>query len=482
VPSIVEFTFESSRAHVYPPFVIRSRTVVVGAGLAGLACAFDLARSGRDVVVFERSSRIGGAVGTLHREGFTFELGPNTVLASSAAFRRLVLDLGLDQRLIHTRSATRWLWFHEQLVALPHSPLGLLTSPILSARSRRTLLTEPLRRFVPPADDREPSFEEFLAERIGLEAARVLAGSFVRGVYAAEIDELGARSAFPRLWEATVRRGGLVRGLVAGRKRTEEESRSGGQTIPRSALVSFPRGMQEVVDALGRELAGRVRAGVAVERIERRDHGWVVWTTDGSALVADRVVIATQARAAAALLADVIDTRSLTSIRHAAITVVNVGFARDVVLPEGFGYLVPPDASARGSISPTALGTIFASNVFPGRTPGGGTSIASFYRTSDVEALDESALVGLACGDLALVLRSDAKPRPTVHHIQRWSDVIPRLEPGHDRRMNAITNALIEREPTLHLAGSFIGGVSVDSVIATGRRVAREVQRRERLS
>jgi len=112
--------------------VDRSRIVVVGGGLSGLACAFDLARSGADVVVFERVPRLGGAVGTLHSSGFTFELGPNTVLASSAAFRRLALDLGLDARLIHTTSAsaTRWLWFQGRLVALPRSPLGLLTTPV----------------------------------------------------------------------------------------------------------------------------------------------------------------------------------------------------------------------------------------------------------------------------------------------------------------------------------------------------------------
>ena len=37
-------------------------TLVVGAGLAGLRCATDLATAGRDVVVLEARDRVGGRV------------------------------------------------------------------------------------------------------------------------------------------------------------------------------------------------------------------------------------------------------------------------------------------------------------------------------------------------------------------------------------------------------------------------------------
>ena len=59
------------------------RVCVVGAGLSGLACAFDLVRGGAEVTLLEARERVGGYAGTIEQDGFRFELGPNTVQASS---------------------------------------------------------------------------------------------------------------------------------------------------------------------------------------------------------------------------------------------------------------------------------------------------------------------------------------------------------------------------------------------------------------
>lgn len=57
-----------------------TRTVVVGAGIAGLATAALLARDGHAVTVLERNSWLGGRAG-IHREaGFTFDTGPSWYL------------------------------------------------------------------------------------------------------------------------------------------------------------------------------------------------------------------------------------------------------------------------------------------------------------------------------------------------------------------------------------------------------------------
>lgn len=55
------------------------RVVIVGAGLAGLACALHLAAAGREVTVLERERQPGGRAGRLTDRGYEFDTGP-TVL------------------------------------------------------------------------------------------------------------------------------------------------------------------------------------------------------------------------------------------------------------------------------------------------------------------------------------------------------------------------------------------------------------------
>jgi oxygen-dependent protoporphyrinogen oxidase len=456
----------------------RERTVVIGAGLSGLSCAFDLKCAGQDVVVLEASARCGGVVDTVERDGFLFETGPHTVPASTIAFTQLCADLGISDRLRVAHSGPRYLWFKGHLVALPSSPLALMSTPLLSRAAKWHIFSEPWHRFVPPVNGApEPTFEAFLEGRVGRETTRRLAGAFVRGIWAAEIGELGARSAFPRVWELASRHGGLVRGALASRKRSRKARP--GPISGSMSLLSFQRGFGELVAALERALDGCIELQSPVERITRIESGWSVVCSGNRSTYADHVALCVPAPAAAAWLEPAIgahvDLSFLRSIAHASVTVVHLGFARGVTLPKGFGYLVPPDVDDRGAVAPRALGTLFASNLLDGRTPRGGASIASFYRGSDVADLDATRLIELAAEDLRLVLGVSDGPRPDAHCIRRFTDVIPRYAPEHDRRIGALLDDLREREPGLHLGGAFTGGVSVGAVLARGRAVAREV-------
>jgi len=515
----------ADRRH-YLQRVTRASTIVVGAGLSGLACAFDLARAGRDVVVLEAGPRAGGVVGAIEREGFRFETGPNTIQASAAAFRTLCGDLGIAERLIVSppEQRDRFVFVRGRMRALPSTPLEFLSSPVLSLRSRLFVCSEAFRTWRAPRDGREPTLERFITERLGAEAARVLGGAFVRGVYAAELGELGAESAMPRMWRAVVEHGSLVRALRAAGKRPELALP--GPRVPRTSLLSFPNGLQEIVQALERSLAAdrsprsdvaqaaratdsivnRLRlcsTAIRVERASRagveRASGWRVVTANES-FEADQLVLAVPAPIAARLLADVAaDAVSLDTLRrivHSRVTLAHLGFERAELgdLPAGFGYLVPPPAtdehrdrgevrassagarSARASSEdPLVLGTIFASNLFAGRAPEGCAAVTSFYKSDDVERMDEKEISAQACRDLALALRRSIAPRARVAVVQRWEDVIPHYAPGHAQRMRELLLAMQDELPGVHLAGSYVAGVSVDDVIARGRAVAAAI-------
>jgi predicted NAD/FAD-dependent oxidoreductase len=63
---------------------------VVGAGLAGLACARRLRAAGRDVVLFDKGRAPGGRLATRRAEGFSFDHGAQYVTARGAGFAALL--------------------------------------------------------------------------------------------------------------------------------------------------------------------------------------------------------------------------------------------------------------------------------------------------------------------------------------------------------------------------------------------------------
>ncbi|MEC8423889.1 MAG: FAD-dependent oxidoreductase, partial [Myxococcota bacterium] len=53
--------------------------IVIGAGLGGLAAAVELAAAGRQVLVLEADSQVGGKAGVHTVDGVSFDTGPSVL-------------------------------------------------------------------------------------------------------------------------------------------------------------------------------------------------------------------------------------------------------------------------------------------------------------------------------------------------------------------------------------------------------------------
>ncbi|MEZ5977568.1 MAG: protoporphyrinogen oxidase [Planctomycetota bacterium] len=344
--------------------------IVIGGGLAGCAAALRLVDAGLDVRLLEAGERLGGVVGTLRERdargrSWLFETGPHSVPATATTFGELVERLGLTGRVVRSKDAARerLLLRRGGLVRVPSSPPGLLATPLVSWRTKLRFLSEPRRRFVPPADGSEPTLHDFVAERFGEDAARVVAGAFVRGVYAGEATRLGARSAFPRLWDGVLEHGSVLRFLKA--------SAQGGSGAARGELLSFEGGLGELPEAFARALGERVEHGACVTAIDRdaATRTFVVRTQDARH-VAPRVVLAAPARTALALLRPLVVPSTeaasaldgLVAMRSNGVRLVHLGLEPPLPpgLPRGFGFLVPPDEAERRDLA--LLGALVPSN------------------------------------------------------------------------------------------------------------------------
>lgn len=65
---------------------------MVGAGIAGLAAARELADAGHDVSVFEKSRGVGGRIATRRADGAVFDHGSRVVAAPAGSALRLLID------------------------------------------------------------------------------------------------------------------------------------------------------------------------------------------------------------------------------------------------------------------------------------------------------------------------------------------------------------------------------------------------------
>ena len=455
--------------------------VVVGGGVTGLACAHALKRAGLPTLLIEARERVGGVMQSREREGFRFEQGPNTIPASARHFRELCGELGIAERLVTSseESSLRYLFARGALRPLPSGPLSFLFSPLLGLGAKLRMLSEPLRKLPRRGDEcEEPSFEAFLTERIGAEATQTLAGAFVRGVYAAELRQLGARSAFGRLWELANENGGLLRGLFAAgkaRKRAGPQPAPPGPQTKRGSLLSFERGLSVLGDSIASELGAQLLVGEPVQALARADGGWRV-QLEGRELRASELVLAVPAPAAAALLQGSAPEAALDALRaveHAQIAVAHLGFDT-LSLPPGFGFLLPPN-EPRGQATPRALGILFSSNIFPGCAPAGCSSVTCIYDASEHAQRSDTELLAIASEDLRRALKLRDAPRAILESLVRWRDVIPRYGVGHRERMALVTSAMADACPGLHLAGNHQGGVSVEDCIQRGRELGRSL-------
>ena len=74
------------------------KVAVIGGGIAGLTCAFELHKAGVEVEVFEREATVGGRMNTRTRDGLAFDVGANFLIRAYRGVNALADELGVDLR------------------------------------------------------------------------------------------------------------------------------------------------------------------------------------------------------------------------------------------------------------------------------------------------------------------------------------------------------------------------------------------------
>ena len=450
-----------------------SRVAVVGAGIAGLAVAHAVRRllPAAGVTVFEAAPRPGGNIRSERLDGYLCEWGPNGFLDSVPETLALARDLGLTGRLqaSDARARRRFIYRGGRLHLLPGGPGSFLASGLLSWPGKLRIAAEPFARPRPEGDE---TIHAFAARRIGREAADVLVGSMVGGVFAGDSRELSLRACFPKMWEMETEHGGLFRALFA-RMRERRIRKGDAVGSPLGTLTSFCDGTEELVRAATASLGPALRLGTRVTGLRRAAVGWRIEAEGDGGTAAEAVVLATPPSASARLVAGVDDAvaAELSLIPSAGLAVVALGYAeRDLPRPlDGFGFLVPRSEGVR------SLGVLWDSSICPGRAPASHALLRVMIggaRDPEAVRLDDAPLLDLVKGELRRTMGPAADPG--FVRIFRHPLGIPQYVVGHLDRLGRIEERLA-RHPGLYLAGNGYRGVAINSCVAEAGPLAASV-------
>jgi phytoene dehydrogenase-like protein len=120
-----------------------SETLIIGAGMAGLACARELQRHGRSCSIVDATDGVGGRLRTDAVDGFLLDRGFHVLLPATPEAKRLLDYETLDLRQFDRQAIVHWAGKQHRLAdpfAYPGEALRTLRHPLVPWRDKWLLL------------------------------------------------------------------------------------------------------------------------------------------------------------------------------------------------------------------------------------------------------------------------------------------------------------------------------------------------------
>ncbi|MBA2487550.1 MAG: protoporphyrinogen oxidase [Nitrospira sp.] len=469
--------------------------VIIGGGISGLSTAFALLEQAAAVdvpvtcTILDAVPVWGGKIVT-HRVGrLVMEAGPDSFLSQKPWAMELCRRLGMADQLIDTNPVEKKasvLWggqlheLPEGLVTFTPTQLGSffrggLLSWVDLARMGCDVVIPPRRS----TDDE--SLAAFFRRRFGRHACDRVMEPLMAGIYAGDAEQMSLRATFPRFYELEQAHGSIIRGMMAARRARGRQDSS--RRPPHTMFVTLRNGLGDLVTALTSHIqkaGGILKPGVQVEALRVRSHQAGRWMydvicTDGSALSAEALVLATPAYVSAELVRPLTPQAAglMDMIPYASTATVSLVYPADAVgnRVQGFGFLVPR-IEGRDLIAAT-----WTSRKWPHRAPSEEVSVRCYLGGVGREKIlqrDDEALAHCVREELASIVGLQATP----HYVEvnRWHRAMPQYTIGHLDRL-ARLEAALSRFGGLAITGAGYRGVGIPDCIRDGTEAATRTLR-----
>jgi len=454
----------------------RTRVLVVGGGITGLAAAHRLReRLGPDaeIIVAEQSMRLGGKIHTVDFAGRPVETGAESLLAARPEAIALARAVGLGDALVYPSALKPALSLGGELVDFPAGHMmGIPGDPadVAAIANAKERPDNGLPILEPGGD---MSVGALVRARLGDEVLDRLVAPMLGGVYAGDVDRLSVRAVMPQLAAALERHARLTdavneikRPPADGPTPVVPPSGAASGASPRTGAAS-PRlqtsksvfatvdgGLNRLVTATSASARAEIRLGMTVRELRQTPYGWEV--------IAGPVPDPIKISAEAVILA------VLSGVAYASVALATFAFDQ-IDLPERSGFLTP------ASEGKTVKAATFASKKWPHLGRRRQIVRVSMGRLGEEALLqhDDVTLAKTALRELGEHL-GQRLPEPVERRVDRWGGALPQYTPGHEARIAAARVALAEHRG-IAIAGAAADGVGIAACIASGQRAAEDI-------
>ena len=464
------------------------RVAVIGAGIAGLAAAYELRSAGIEAVVLEASDRPGGKIDSSQFGCMSVDSGPDGFVARDPAAAELCRRIGLSDDVVEPATSGAYVWVDGRLRSLPaRSVLGVpwTADAVAGTGIVSDNGTDALRRGLgcdaaPLSGD--ASVGEVLRPRVGDEVFELLVDPLLGGISAGSADLMSIEACAPPLYEAA-RRGGPLGAALQDVAVRQGRDREGAPSAP--VFQSVHGGIARIIAALMAELTDAVKLATPAQSVRpaaaRGDGpGWTVTTPKGS-LDAGGVILACPAWESARLLEPVAPDAAaiLGDIEYSDVALATfVLEARHLARSlDGSGFLVP-----RGQELLTTACSWTSSKWRHYAHEGLAVLRVSAGRTDDRRwlDLDSDELVSALARELAttgMISHADAARGCFEARLTPWPRSLPQYRPGHLERVAMVDAGLASETPGLVAAGAAFRGLGLPACIRSAQNAAATVAR-----
>ncbi|MFC4024509.1 protoporphyrinogen oxidase [Oceanobacillus longus] len=459
------------------------KVVVVGGGITGLSAAYHLQKQigarnlPYEVKLVEASNRLGGRIESLNKDGFTIELGPDSLLSRKPSAVKLVEELGLSDQIVRNGTGQSYILIKNKLhkmpkgafMGVPKEVRPLLRSNVFSLNGKLRALMD---LFLPKSKEKgDQSLGLFMRRRFGNELVDHQIDPLLSGIHSGDIDKMSLKATYPMFYQAEQKHGSLMKGLQKTMPSSPKKLKSDKKA--EGVFFSLENGLETLVKRLAEKLdTNTIRTNTAVDHIEKKDKVYHLLLSNGEVYKADAVIMATPHTAVPTMLSQYDFLKTLYDIPATSTANVVMAFNQADIKKDidGTGFLVSRDSNYR------ITACTWTHRKWPTTTPEGKALFRCYVgKPNDQEIVDlsDEEITDIVLKDLNKTMKLKAKPEFSI--ITRFKNARPQYDVGHLERVAEVRANASEKLPGLFLTGSSYDGVGIPDCIQHGEKSASDV-------